>query len=440
MVNGCRRHRIDWRCIGLAIALIGCAKRREQAPPPPVVSVTEVTQKDVTVYREFAGTLDANVRAEVRARVAGTLLEQNYREGSFVKAGALLFTIDPEPLRAAQLQAEGQLGQARAALEKAEADVARYTPLVAKRAASKEQLDNAIAAVHAGKGQVELAQGQLKQANINLGYTRVVAPIDGIADIAQIRIGNLVGQASPTLLTTVSNINPIRFVFQISEAKYLEYAERIRLLSERPISDLAQPSDDPAQRLDLVLAGDQHYPYRGYIAIVSSQVDPSTGTVTIQALFPNPDMLLRPGQYARVRFTDKLPNAVLVPERSVSQVQGQNQVAVIGPKNIVEVRNVKLGPTSGSFVVAENGVKAGERVVLEGTQKVKAGAPITPAAADTSTLQLSSAAVELQNPLTPTATGAAGDAAATPAAADAGPPPKPTDAGPPRSPANTPGR
>jgi membrane fusion protein (multidrug efflux system) len=384
-------------CGALAVAVSDCATSQEPAPAAPVVSVTEVTQKDVTVYHEFVGTLDAYVRADARARVAGTILEQNYREGSYVKAGALLFTIDPAPFRAAKQQAEGQVEQAKAALEKAEADVARYTPLVAKRAVSKEQLDNAIAARHSAEGQLGVAKAVLEQSSLNLGYTRVVAPVDGIADIAQVRIGNLVGQGSPTLLTTVSKIDPIRFVFQISEVRYLEFADRIRQITEEPATSLEEPSDDPAKRLQLVLAGDRPYNYRGHVALVASQVDPATGTLTLQALFPNPEMLLRPGQYARARITDKLEKAILVPSRSVSQVQGQNQVAVIAPDNKAEVRSVKLGPVSGAFVVVEDGLKAGERVVVDGVQKVKAGQLVSTAPADTSTLRLSSAAVEVQN-------------------------------------------
>jgi membrane fusion protein (multidrug efflux system) len=390
-----RRRSCVIACGAAALVASACEKPHEQAPPPPVVSVADVTQKDVTVYREFGGTLDAYVNAEVRARVAGMILDQDYREGGFVKAGALLFTIDPAPFRAAKMQAEGQLDQARAALEKAQADVSRYTPLVEKRAASKEQLDNAIAARHAAEGQVQIAKGALEQATLNLGYTRVIAPVDGIVDIAQARIGNLVGQASPTLLTTVSTIDPIRFIFQISEAKYLEFADRIKELSARPATPALGPSDDPAKSLLLVLAGDRPYPYRGYIALVASQVDPTTGTLTVQAVFPNPEMLLRPGQYARARLTDHLPSAVLVPERAVSQVQGQQQVAVVGPDSKAQVRNVKRGPVSGAFVVIEEGVKPGERVVVDGVQKVKAGQAVATAPADTSTLQLSSAAVEV---------------------------------------------
>jgi membrane fusion protein (multidrug efflux system) len=387
--------RIAWS--SLAIATLACGKTHEQAPPPPVVSVTEVIQRDVTVYREYVGTLDAYVRAEARARVAGTILEQNYREGSFVKAGSLLFTIDPAPFRAAKLQAEGQLEQARAALEKADADIARYTPLVAKRAVSKEQLENAVAASHSAKGQVALAKGTLEQADLNLGYTRVVAPVDGIADIAQVRVGNLVGQGSPTLLTSVSTVDPIRFTFQITEARYLELAERIKRFSETPPPPPNEPSDEPTRSLQLVLAGDRLYPLRGYIAVVGSQVDPTTGTLTVQAFFPNPDALLRPGQYARMRITDKFPDALLVPERSVSQTQGQNQLAIVGADGKAEVRTVALGAVSGSFVIVNSGVKPGERVVVDGVQKVKPGQPVATAPADTSTLQLSSAAVEIQN-------------------------------------------
>lgn len=401
------------RC-GIALAIIGCGQGQKNAPPPPpVVSVAPVTERDVPVYVEFSGTLDAQVNAEVRARVAGVILAQNYREGSIVKAGELLFTIDSAPFRAALLQAHGSLEQARAALEKAEADIARYRPLVEKKAATKEQLDNAIAARLTALGQVEAAKGALHQAELNLGYTRVVSPIEGIADIAQVRVGNLVGQGSPTLLTTVSSLDPMRLVFQISEYAYLEYAERIRQLSERSLAQQATPSDDPTRRLELVLAGGRLYPHIGYIAIVGRQIDPSTGTLTVQAFFPNPDMLLRPGQYGHARFMNKIDNAMVVPQRAVRTLQGQTQVAVVNPDGHVDVREVKLGPVSGAFVVVQSGLKPGERVVVEGVQKVKSGQPVTVTPADTSTLQLSSAPVAVP--------------AGQPTAADGGP----TEAGPP---------
>jgi membrane fusion protein (multidrug efflux system) len=375
-------------------------------PPPPVVAIAPATERDVPIYVEFAGTLDAYVNAEVRARVAGILVSQDYREGSFVKTGQVLFTIDPAPLRAAKLQAEGQLQQAIAAFEKADADVARYGPLVEKRAVSKEQLANAIAARSAAAGQVAAAKGALDQATLNLSYARVTSPIDGLAGVTQARVGNLVGQGTPTLLTTVSNVDPVRFAFQIRERDYFEYADRIKQLSAPPPKPKARSGDagvmpppgeeaDPAQRLELVLAGDRLYPHLGHVAIVERQVDPTTGTLGIQALFPNPDLLLRPGMYGRVRFVDTLRNAIVVPQRAVRELQGRNQLTVIGPNDRAEVRTVKLGPTSGGFVVVQEGVKPGERVVVEGIQKVREGQPVTVKPAETSTLQLSSAPVEV---------------------------------------------
>jgi membrane fusion protein, multidrug efflux system len=379
---------------GMALALAACGREQKAAPPPPVVTVADVAERDVPIYVEFAGTLDANVNAEARARVAGILLAQNYREGSAVKAGQLLFTIDPAPFQAALLQARGALEQSEAALEKAEADIERYRPLVAKKAATKEQLDNAIAARHSGEGQVAAAKGALQQAELNLGYTRVLSPVDGIADIAQVRVGNLVGQGTPTLLTTVSSVDPIRFVFQISEARYLEYADRIKQLSERSLAQ-APTSNDSTTRLELVLAAERRYPHLGYIAIVGRSADPSTGTLTGQAFFPNPDMLLRPGQYGRARFLNMIPHALVVPQRAVRELQGEKQVAVTGPDNHVDVRSVKVGPVTGGFIVVEQGLKAGERVVVEGVQKVKTGQAVTVTPADTSSLQLTGAPLEV---------------------------------------------
>ncbi|MDB5216603.1 MAG: efflux system, rane fusion protein CmeA [Myxococcaceae bacterium] len=398
-------------CCGMAMAVVACGSEHKAPPPPPLVSVAPVTERDVPIYVEFSGTLDAQVNAEVRARVAGVLLAQNYREGSIVKTGQLLFTIDALPFRAALLQARGSLEQARAALAKAEADIARYRPLVEKRAATKEQLDNALAARLAALGQVEGAEGALHQAELNLGYTRVLSPIDGLADIAQVRVGNLVGQQSPTLLTTVSTIDTMRLVFQISEVAYLEYAERIKQLSARTPAEQAS-SDDPTQKLELVLAGGRVYPQRGYIAIVGRQIDPTTGTLTVQAFFPNPDLLLRPGQYGHARFMNTLTHAVVVPQRAVRELQGQNLVAVVGPDNHVDMRRVDVGPVSGAFIVVKQGVKPGERVVVEGIQKTKAGQPVTVMPADTSTLELSSAPVAVRQgeAPAPTSNAAPGDA------------------------------
>jgi membrane fusion protein (multidrug efflux system) len=385
----------------LAVLAVACKKHQVAGSPPPVVSVAAAAAKDVPVYIQFAGTLDSYVNADVRARVAGTLIAQNYREGSFVQSGQLLFTIDPAPLRAARLQAAGSLEQARAALEKANADVARYGPLVEKKAATKEQLDNAIAARHTALGQIEAAKGALDQANLNLGYTWVRAPVDGIADIAQVRVGNLVGQGGATLLTTVSTVDPIRFVFQIGESDYIEYADRLKQLSERPLDQLEEPSEDPAHSVELMLVSDRAYPYRGYLAVVARQVDPTTGTLTLQTLFPNPEMLLRPGQYGRVRFRNVLISAVIIPQRAVAELQGKHQVVIVGGDNKAEMRSIELGPTTGSFVVVTNGIKAGDQIVIDGVQKVKAGQPVTPTPADTSSLPMSTAPVQVPTPPPP---------------------------------------
>jgi membrane fusion protein (multidrug efflux system) len=363
------------------------------APPPPVVSVASAAQRDVPVYDEFAGTLQAYVSADARARVEGFLLEQRYAEGSFVRAGQLLFVIDPKPLEAAKLQAEGNLVQAKAALEKADADVARDRPLVAKQAVSQQDLDHAIAAKDSAAGQVAAAEGALRTANLNLGYTRVVAPVDGIAGIAQVRIGNLVGQGQPTLLMTVYQVDPMRMVWSLPERDYIDLAGHIAEFERTTAEGGEVPPE--ARGLQLVLANGSLFPYQGTVAIVGGPVDPATGTLTVQALFPNPDKRLRPGQYGRLRIRQDIKQAVVVPQRAVAQVQGQDQVAVVGAEDKVEMRSVKLGPTSGAFVVVQDGLKAGERIVIDGINKVRAGQPVTTKPADTSVLPMGSAPAEI---------------------------------------------
>ena len=388
---------------GLGLALLGASCSGSQAPiapPPPVVSVGAVAQSDVPVYSEYIGTLDAYVNADARARVPGTLLEQHYTEGSRVKAGQLLFVIDPKPFEAAKLQAEGALAQAKAALEKANADVARDTPLVAKQAVSQQDLDNAVAARDSAIGQVASAQGQLQTALLKLGYTRITSPVDGIAGIAQVRIGNLVGQGEPTLLATVSQVDPMRVVASLAEREYIALASRIAEFER--IEAQGGMHDPEVKAIQLVLADGSVFPYPGRFAIVGAEVNPATGTLTVQSLFPNPDQLLRPGQYARVRFKQEIKQAVVVPQRAVAQTQGKDQVAVVGVEDKIEMRSVKLGPTSGAFVVVEEGLKPGERIVVDGIGKVRAGQPVMTKPADTSALPMGSAPAELQK-VTPAA-------------------------------------
>jgi membrane fusion protein (multidrug efflux system) len=356
------------------------------------VSVVPVEQRDVPTHLEWIGTLDAYVNADARARVQGILLEQRYTEGTTVKAGQLLFVIDPKPYEAAKLQAEGALAQARAALEKANADVTRDTPLVAKQAVSQQDLDHAVAAQASARGQVASAEGQLQTAMLNLGYTRVTSPVDGIASITQVRIGNLVGQGEPTLLATVSQVDPIRVVLSLAEREYVRLAARIAEFERIEAEGGTHTDVGPIQ---LILLDGSVFPHAGRFAIVGTRVDPATGTLTVQGLFPNPDRLLRPGQYARVRLNEEIPRAVVVPQRAVAQTQGQDQVAVVGPGDKIEMHPVRLGPTSGSFVVVEDGLKPGERVVFDGLGKVQPGQAVKPQPADTSTLKLESAPPEI---------------------------------------------
>ncbi len=373
---------------GIALAMSACGQDQQKGPPPPpTVTVTEVTERDVPLYVEFAGTLDANVNAEARARVAGVLVAQNYREGSLVKAGQCLFTIDPLPFRAALLQAKGSLEQARAALEKANADIERYRPLVAKRAATKEQLDNAIAARHTAEGQVEAAKGALQQAELNLGYTQVLSPVDGIADIAQVRVGNLVGQGSPTLLTTgvVRRSDPLRLPDQRGPLSGVRRSHQAALRAFARAGAGVERLHHEARARARRRAALPHT--SGTSRSSGGAPIPRPATLTGQAFFPNPDMLLRPGQYGRARFQNVIPHAKVIPQRAVRELQGEKQVAVVSPDNHVEVRSVKVGPTTGGFVIIEDGLKTGERVVVDGVQKVKAGQPVAVTPADTSTLQ-----------------------------------------------------
>jgi membrane fusion protein, multidrug efflux system len=413
---------------GLYVALVSTScsgKQAPAAPPPPVVSVAAAAQKDVPVYSEYIGTLDGYVNADARARVQGILLEQHYTEGSPVKAGQLLFVIDPKPYEAAKLQAEGALAQAEAALEKANADVARDTPLVAKQAVSQQDLDNAIASRDSAIGQVASARGQLETAVLNLGYTRVTSPVDGIAGIAQVRIGNLVGQGEPTLLATVSQVNPMRVVVSLAEREYLALASRLAEFERIEAQGGIHSAD--ARAIQLILADGSVFPYAGHLAIVGAQVNPATGTLTVQALFPNPDQLLRPGQYARVRAKQEIKQAIVVPQRAVAQTQGKDEVAVLGAEDKIEMRTVKLGATSGAFVVVEDGLKPGERIVIDGISKVRAGQAVMAKPADTSALPMESAPVlvEKVTPAPPssgqgvTAPQPAGSAAPTPGASTA---------------------
>ncbi len=359
----------------LVLALLGsgCEQKKEApaAMETPEVDFTDVIQKDVPIYSEWVGTTDGLVNAKIRAQVAGYLLKQDYVEGALVKKGDLLFEIDPRSFKNALDQADGQLAQARARLGKTELDVKRYTPLAKEGAISKQELDDAIQANLAAKASVYSAEATVEQARLNLGFTRITSPIQGIAGAANAQIGDLVGPQANEL-TTVSTIDPIKVYFSISEREYLTVAERINA-PETGAEKLREAT------LDLILANESVYPYKGKLSYADRQVDVKTGTIRVAALFPNHGNILRPGQFARVRaLTGTRENALLVPQRSVTELQGSYQVAVVGSDNKVQIRPIKTGERIDSLWVINEGLKPGERVIVEGIQKIKEGQVVKP--------------------------------------------------------------
>ena len=341
----------------------------DRAPPPaPVVEVAPVIQKDVPIEGQWVGTPKGYVNAQIQPQVSGYLIHQDYREGGVVRKGQVLFEIDPRPFQAALDQAKGQLAQAEAQTANAELNVKSDIPEAKARAIPQSQLDNDTQALRAAKAAVEADQAAVEQASLNLGYTKVRSLIDGIAGITTVQVGNLVGPSS--VLTSVSQVNPVKVYFPISEQEYLHMAG-----SSAPSVDwLTHASQIPLQ---LILADNSTYPERGRIVFANRQVDPQTGSITIVGEFPNRKNLLRPGQYARIRaLTEILKDALLVPQSAVTQLQGNNQVVVVGQDNRAQVRTVKVGPTVGSLWVITEGLRPGERVVAAGMEKVKSGEPV----------------------------------------------------------------
>jgi len=363
--------------LGVFLLIVAGCEEKKQAPaaaPPPEVEVVQVIQQDVPVYAEWIGTTDGLVNAKIRAQVSGYLLKQTYKEGTTVKKGDLLFEIDPRPFKAALDQAVAQLAIAKAKLGKTELDVKRYTPLARESAISQQELDDAVQANLAAKAGVQSAQAAVEQAQLNLDFTRIVSPIDGIAGTAIVQIGDLVGPTSTGELTTVSTVNPIKVNFPISEQEYMNAVQS----RERTEQKQSTAADMP---LEAILADGSVFPHPGKLSYADRQVDVKTGTIQVAALFPNPGDILRPGQFARVRaLTETKQNAILVPQRSVTELQGSFQVAVVGPDNKVTIRNVKAGDRVGSLWVIDNGLKPAERVVMEGIQKVREGQVVTPKA------------------------------------------------------------
>jgi membrane fusion protein (multidrug efflux system) len=354
--------------LACALAMASCGREHEAEVPAVEVLVTEVIQRDVPVYGEWVGTLDGFINAQIRAKVQGYLLSKPYQEGSLVKEGEVLFQLDPRQYRAALDQAKADLAQAQAILIRGEQNVARYRPLVAKGAVSQKELDDAIQTTEASRAAVDAARAGVENAKLNLEWTTVRSPITGIAGIAQAQIGDLI--APTTLMTTVSQLDPVKVYFPVSEQEYLALAERASAASDQPRGKVP---------LELILADGSRYEHPGKVTAVNREVAVQTGSLQVQAVFPNPDNRLRPGGYARIRATTDLrPNAAVVPQRAVQEVQGNYQVAVVGKDDTVEIRSVEVGPKSGGEWVLEQGVRPGERVVTEGVQKVRNGTKVAP--------------------------------------------------------------
>lgn len=376
-----------------AILLLGVthlgAKPTTKAPPPPVVEVAPIEQKDVPVYGEWIGTLAGQVNADVKAQVTGYLLTRKFKEGSFVRKGQLLFEIDPRPFQAELDQAKGQLAQAQAQLAhyeaqlataqanqlKSQLDVEKYDPLAKADAVSKQDFDNATqtnlankaqvqaaqAAIAAAKAQIQTGQAAVESATINLNFTRIVSPIDGIAGIAQAQVGDLVSTSSRPL-TTVSTVDPIRDYFTVSEQEYLTLQSRFA------------DSDKDHWKLQLILADGSTYPREGQFYFADRQVNQNTGAIELAALFPNPGNVLRPGQYGKVRAMIRTEqNALLIPQAAVNEQQGSYLVDVVEKDNRIAMRPVQVGERTGTMWVIYEGLKPGDCVVVEGQQNLRPG-------------------------------------------------------------------
>jgi RND family efflux transporter MFP subunit len=356
----------------VGIFVSGCNRgRAATAAPRPEVEVTTVEQRDVPVYSEWVATLDGYVNAQIRPQVSGYITKQNYTEGSLVRKGQVLFEIDPRPFVASLDRAKGDLAQAQAQLGKSTLDVERDKPLAEAMAIAKSQLDNEVQAKLGAQAAVESGKAAVEQAELNLEWTKVTSVVDGIAGIAQVQIGNLVSASS--ILTSVSQVEPIKAYFPISEREYV----LVQKHSEAPSSK--HTIRFFGSSLQLILTDGSSYPQKGKILLADRQVDSSTGTIRIVAAFPNPGNVLRPGQYGRVRVeTDMKKGALLLPQSAVAESQGTYQVVVVGSDHKVSMRTVKPGETVGTMWVIDEGLKPGEQVVVEGLHNLKQGTLVTP--------------------------------------------------------------
>lgn len=369
--EGLTRHSIA--AFGIAVLLFGGCGETEKTQAPestPIVEIAGVEQRDVPVYQEWVGTLDGLVNAQILAQVTGYLIRQNYQEGELVRKGQLLYEIDPRTFQADLNQAVSTLARQEAILKTARLDLRRVQRLLPENAVSVRDRDNAVGREASVAAEVQAAKAAVENARLQLGFTRITSPIDGIAGLSKAQIGDLVGPGSAnTVLTTVSQVDPIKAYIPLSEQQYLQF---VRAKQDGQVSRDSIP-------LELMLADGTTFPHRGKFFFADRQVDVKTGTIQIATLFPNPGNILRPGQYARVRAAIKRkPGALLVPQRAVTEMQGKHLVAVVNPDNTVNIRMVKPAETIGPYWVIDEGLKAGDRVVVEGVQKVRNGMRVAP--------------------------------------------------------------
>ncbi|MBV9273583.1 MAG: efflux RND transporter periplasmic adaptor subunit [Verrucomicrobia bacterium] len=359
--------------IPILFTLLGCEKKaaHTEAAPPPEVLVTPVLKGNVPIVREWVGTLDGSENAEIRARVAGYLQKKAYQEGGYVKQGDLLFEIDPRPFQAALDEAKSQLGQAQAIQAATKADFDRAQELYDKKVISVQEYENKRQLNEANVAKTAALDAAVETAKLNLAFTKITSPLNGIAGVAKAQIGDLVGPGATTTLTTVSQIDPIRLYFPLSEKDYKQYAQRLKEVMQTPESERKES-------IELVYADGTVYPRKGKFSFVDRQVDPTTGTILIAANLPNPDHTLRPGQFAKARAViDEIQGALLVPERALVELQGSYQIGVIGQDNKAEIRPIKTGPRFKGKIVVTGGLKEGEKVIVEGVQKVRPGMVVT---------------------------------------------------------------
>jgi RND family efflux transporter MFP subunit len=371
-------HRTTWALLsGSLLIFAGCSGGKAASPAPlPTVEVATVIQRDTPIYSDWVATLDGYVNAEIQPRVAGYIVKQNYLEGAVVRKGDVLFEIDPRPLKAALDQAKAQLAQAEAQLGKASLDVERDTPLAEARAIARSQLDTEIQAKLGAEASVLAAKANVEQAELNLEFTKVTSLVSGIAGVARVQIGNLVGPSS--ILTSVSQVDPIKAYFTVSEQVFTDFHRRFP--TEQSVTE-----ERKRIPLQLTLSDGHIYEHAGTISFADREVNPATGAIRIAAVFPNPNNLLRPGGFGRVRLpAQTATGALLIPQRAVTELQGSYQVAVVSPDNKVSIRPVTVGDRVGNLWIVTEGVKAGERVIVEGLLKVREGAVVEVVAGESS--------------------------------------------------------